>query len=121
MNTFKVQNHFSLKDETPLALQANVVCLFDCPCDKNQAYIGKTKRHSATRVREHFSGNSTIFQHISSCNACNHSIIENFHILSNGNNDFDNKVKEALYIKKKKPPLNKHLHQHGASFLLNVF
>ena len=41
-------------------------------------------------------------------------------MLAHGNNDFDNKVKEALYIKKQKPPLNKHLHQHG-SFLLNVF
>ena len=47
--------------------------------------------------------------------------IENFHILSHGNNDFDNKVKEALFIKKQKPLLNKHLHQHGASLLLNVF
>ena len=53
--------------------------------------------------------------------SCSHSTIENFHILSHGNNDFDYKVKEALYIKKQKPLLNKHLHQHGASFLLNVF
>ena len=59
--TFKVQNYFSLKDETPLALQANVVYLFEGSCDKNQTYIGKTKRHLATRVREHFSGNSAIF------------------------------------------------------------
>ena len=33
----------------------------DVSCDKNQTYIGKTKRHLATRVREHFSGNSAIF------------------------------------------------------------
>ena len=112
--TFKVQNYFSLKDETPLALQANVVYLFEGSCDKNQTYIGKTKRHLATSVREHFSGYSAIFEHISSCNACNHSTIENFHISSHGNNDFDNKVREALYIKKQKPLLNKHLHQHGA-------
>ena len=59
--TFKVQNYFSLKDETPLALQANVVYLFEGSCDKNQTYIGKTKRHLATRAREHFSGNSAIF------------------------------------------------------------
>ena len=52
---------------------------------------------------------------------CNHSTIENFHNLSHGGNDFDNKVKEALFIKKQKPLLNKHLHQHGASFLFNVF
>ena len=41
--TYKVQNYFSLKDETPLALQANVVYLFEGSCDKNQTYIGKTK------------------------------------------------------------------------------
>ena len=41
------------------------------------------------------------FEHVYSCKACNHSTIENFHILSHGSNDFDNKVKEALYIKKK--------------------
>ena len=67
----------------------------------------------------HFSGNSAIF-YISSCNARNHSTIENFHILLHGSNDFDNKVRYALFIKKKNF-LNKYLHQHGASFLLNVF
>ena len=118
--TFKVQNYFSLKDEIPLALQPNVAYLFQSSCDKNQTYIGKTKRHLATRVREHFSGNSAIFEHISSSNACNHSTIEKCHIWSHGNNDFNNKVKETLNIKKQKPLLNKHLHQHGASFLLNV-
>ena len=40
-NEFKVQNYFSLKDETPLALQANVVYLFEGSCGKNQTYIGK--------------------------------------------------------------------------------
>ena len=59
--TFRVQNGFSLKDEIALALQAHVVYLFEDSCDKNQTYIGKTKRHLATRVREHFSGYSAIF------------------------------------------------------------
>ena len=59
--TFKVQNTFSLKDETPLALQAYVVYLFEGSCDNNQTYFGKTKRHLVTRVREHFSENSAIF------------------------------------------------------------
>ena len=116
LKTFQVQKYFSLKDETPLALQENVVYLFAGSCDKNQTYIGKTKRHLAIRVREHLSGNSAIREHISSCNACNHSAIENFNILSHGSNDFDNKVKEALYIRKQRPLLNKHLHQHGESF-----
>ena len=59
--TFKVQNYFSLKDETPLAQQANVIYYFEGLCGKKQTYIGKTKRHLATRVREHLSGNSAIF------------------------------------------------------------
>ena len=58
---FNVQNYFYLKDETPLALQANVVYLFEGSCDKSQTYIGKTKRHLATRLREHFSENLAIF------------------------------------------------------------
>ena len=59
--TFKVENYFSLKDETPLALQANVIYLFEGSCDKNQTYIGKAQRHLATMVRERLSGNSAIF------------------------------------------------------------
>ena len=38
--TFKVQNYISLKDETPLALQANVVYLFEGFCDKNKKTFG---------------------------------------------------------------------------------
>ena len=41
--TFEVQNYFSLKCETPLALQANVVYLFKGSHGKSQTYIGKTK------------------------------------------------------------------------------
>ena len=72
-------------------------------------------------LRSIFQEIQPFFEHISSCKACSHSTIENFHILSHGSNDFDDKVEDALYIKKQKPLLNKHLRQHGASFLLNVF
>ena len=54
-NTFKVQNYFSLKDETPLALQANVVHFLEDSCGKNQAYVHKTKRQLATNVRDYLS------------------------------------------------------------------
>ena len=84
----------------------NFVYHFDGSCDKNQDYIGKAKRHLATWFREHLSENTVIVVHISSCNACNHSTIEIFHISSNGSNDFDDKVKEALCIKKQKSLLN---------------
>ena len=57
LKTFKVQNFISQKDKTPLALQANVIHLFEGSCGKNQTYINNTKRHLATRVRQHLSGN----------------------------------------------------------------
>ena len=70
------------------------------------------------RVREHLSGNSAIFERICSCNACNHSTMGNFHILSHGHNDFDNKVKDTLCIKKQKPLLNKHLFNQFTGFVI---
>ena len=54
--TSKVQNYFSLKDETPLALQADVIYPIESSWDKNQTYIGKTDRHLETRAKKHFSG-----------------------------------------------------------------
>ena len=41
-------------DETSLALQANVVYLFEDSCDKNQTYIGSTKMRLSTGVRSIF-------------------------------------------------------------------
>ena len=53
-------NFFSLKCPTPKLLKANVVYKFDCLCDINISYIGKTKRHLATRIKEHRSEKSAI-------------------------------------------------------------
>ena len=88
---------------------------------RTKSILAKQKDIWQLGLGSNFRDIQPFFLHISSCSTCNHSTIENFHILSHGNNDFDNKVKEALYIKKQKLLLNKHLHQHGASYLLNVF
>ena len=58
-------------DEAKLALQANVVYRLEGVCGKNQTYIGETKKRLSTMVKELLSGNSAIFEHISSCNAYN--------------------------------------------------
>ena len=39
--TFRVQNFFSLKDETQLAMQAYVIYHCECSYGKNQTYIGR--------------------------------------------------------------------------------
>ena len=70
--SFKIKNYFSLKCHTPLPLLAKVVYKFQClrdvdkvyigkTClrDVDKVYIGKTRRHLATRVKEH--GHSTSF------------------------------------------------------------
>ena len=36
-------------------------------------------------------------------------------------NDIELRIKEALYIKKQQPPLNRQLAQQGASYLLSIF
>ena len=68
--SFKVKNNFSLKCRTPLPLLANVVYKFKCLHDANNICIGKTIRHLATRVREHGTSPSAVFNHLSSCETC---------------------------------------------------
>jgi len=119
--SFKVRNYFSLKDRTPTHLKSKVVYKFQCSCDENVSYIGKTKRNLGIRRKEHLTGNSPIFDHIRNCNDCNNSVNNNFVILDSARNDFQLKIKEALYIKYNKPSLNTHLFQNGSQFSLNIF
>ena len=87
-----------------------------------KSYIGKTKRHLATRIKEHRSEKSAIGQHLQTCHTCDHNFNENqFKILSTGNSDFDCKIREALLIKSQKPTLNQQLFQNGSTFILCVF
>ena len=107
-----------MKCPTPKLLKANVVYKFDCLCDINISYIGKTKRHLATRIKEHRSEKSAIGQHLQTCHTCDHNFNENqFKILSTGNSDFDCKIREALLIKSEKPTLNQQLFQNGSTFI----
>ncbi len=120
--TCKVKQYFSLKSKTPLDLKTNVVYKFSCLRDANVSYVGKTKRHLVTRVKEHLKlKNSAIKQHIDNCNSCKDINITHFKILHSGTSDFNVKVKEALEIKRVNPTLNIQMYQNGASFLLNVF
>ena len=120
--SFRVGSYFSLKNRTPLSLRANVVYHFQCSCDKNLSYIGKTKRHLAVRAKEHLEGRTAISNHLDSCHMCKaSSSLDDFFVLASGTSDLDIKIKEALYIKKQKPSLNSQLYENGASFLLHVF
>ena len=120
--TYKVKHYFSLKCRTPLSLLANVVYKFQCLRDANVAYIGKTKRHLATRVKEHGHSSSAVFDHLSTCSTCKSKYSANcFKILQRGKNDLDITIKEALHIKYNRPSLNKKLYTQGTSFVLKIF
>ena len=65
---------------------ANVVYKVNCSHDANISYIGKTKQHLATRVREHInsaSEPSAICDHLEGCTTCKsgYSIDNGFKIL----------------------------------------
>ena len=103
-------------------LITNHVYKFQCLRDSNKAYIGKTKRHLTTRVKEHYQGPSAIQNHLDSCNACKEQFsCQSFVVIDSGQTDFDITIKEALHIKHHRPWLNKQLHSQGSSFVLNIF
>ena len=110
--SFKVKNYFSLKCHTPLPLLANVVYKFQCLRDVDKVYIGKTRRHLATRVKEHghSSSSSAIRDHLFSCPTCQSEYSSSsFRVIDTARNDFEVTIKEALHINNSKPALNRQL------------
>ena len=99
---------------------ANVVYKFNCSRDADLSYIGKTKRHLVTKVREHSksASASAVCEHLEGCDACKseYSVEKNIKILDKGKNDFEITIKESLQIKTNKPPLNKKPYDSGYFF-----
>ena len=111
-----------MKCRTPFPLLANIVYKFKCLRDADNTYIGKTKRHLVTRVKEHDTTPTAINKHLLMCESCKTNFsCDNFSIIDFGKNDFEITIKEALHIKYKKPNINKQLATQGASFILNIF
>ena len=112
-SSFKSSNFFKNKDKIPREIHSNVIYKFTC----NQCkcwYIGESKRHFITRIREHISGrptSSVITLHTHPANT------ENFTILHRGRNT---KVLESLYIKYAEDKINM-LNDNHQSFPLKVF
>ena len=63
----KIAYHFFLEHKTPQPLLSNVIYQFKCLRDVSLSYIGKTKRHLVTWVKEHASGESAISEHLLIC------------------------------------------------------
>ena len=111
--SFKISKLFNVKDSCPDGLRSRVVYKFSC-AGCNACYIGETRRHFSTRVREHLSSdrNSHIYKHLHSSQSClNVCSGDCFSILDSASTPFQLKIKEAIHIEWEKPSLNKQL-QH---------
>ena len=112
--SFRVSNLFRVKDRIPFSLRSCVVYRYSCgSC--NATYIGKTKRHLATRIAEHRSVSvrtgkpvkaappSAIRDHAQFCSPVS---VGNFSILRSSNSEYDLGIVEGLCIWKFRPSLN---------------
>ena len=107
-STFKVKDLFCVKDAVPMRLRSCVVYNFSC-LGCNSQYVGETTRHYCTRMHEHLETDklSHIYKHLNKNSNCKNLATENcFQILDSDISPSKLKIKEAFYIKWKKPDLN---------------
>ena len=102
---------------------SKVVYQFQCPGDPEIKYVGFTNRTISERVREHTRPGTAVFDHISTCTACQDEgiTIKNFRILKKCRYKTDTAIHEALIIKKFRPVLNHNLKKPGWTWCLQLF
>ena len=114
MNAF-----FSSKDSVISALKSNLVYIFSCTgC--NACYTGETERHISTKINEHLHTDkkSHIYKHLQESERCKElADADCFSILDYSNTTYQRKIKEALYIKSRKPSLNKQVKSYNITLL----
>ena len=125
--SFKLRNYFSLKAKTPKCLLSNVIYKFTCQGDPGVSYIGETKRHLITRMKEHLAinnsyRNSEVKTHIINCQTCCNNVkYDSFKVIKKCQNSFNVLIHEALLIRRHSPSLNKQLFFNGSLFTLKIF
>ena len=115
--SFKLSCLFSTKDPIPLALRSRVVYKFTC-ASCNTRYIGETIRHFSKRINEHLfkDKSSHVFKHLTSSVSCkNAASTDCFQILDTATNNYELKIKEALFINSYKPELNTQVKHYNTT------
>jgi hypothetical protein len=105
----RIGSYFSLKDSFGKEMSSNVVYKFIC-ANCNDCYIGETTKRYLDRANEHLHTDkaSAVYQHLRKSNACLGANDESsFSILDRAPTRYQLKIKEALYIEKLKPILNR--------------
>ena len=100
-----------MKDRVPSDLRSYVVYKFVCG-SFNTDYIGHTKRHLSTRMKEHLETDKTshVYKHISESQRCKAlSNSDCFSILNYAITQYSLSIKEGMHIGWQKPALNKHV------------
>ena len=64
---------------------------------------------------------SEIKSHLTSCDTCKTSTLDNFDIVVKCKNDHETKINEAVSIMKFNPQLNKNLFNKGSFYTLKVY
>ena len=110
--TFKVGQYFSKKDAIPSDLRSHVVYKFVC-AGCGACYIGETNRHLSVRMDEHLrtDKNSHIYKHNENnvlCGLANDN--SSFQVLDSAQTKQKLRFKEAWYIKRDNPSLNRQVH-----------
>ena len=113
-SSFKIINYFSLKTITPKYLLSNVVYTFTCQNYSGISYIGETKRHFMTRVKENLEINKTTKSEVKTLiKSCfysrEHAKFDSFQVIIH------------LFMRRHNPKLNKKLFQKGNLFTLKIF
>ena len=112
------------RDQDPIQKRSGVIYRYKCDsveCDEE--YIGEFSRTFGERFKEQLKAPSPIFDHY---NITGHNVtIENFSIVGRENQNLMRAIKEALYIRAKKPSLNRnigkyHLHHIWDEVLFNT-
>ena len=105
----KISSYFSLKDNLPSHIIPYVVYKYECANCKI-CYIGETTKQFIVRINEHLhtDKNSAIYKHLKNDSDCNSLCgIESFKIIDRAPTEYQLRIKEAFYIQKFHPSLNK--------------
>ena len=115
-SSFKISSLFSMKDRVPFDLRSYVVYKFVCGSCKAD-YVGRTKRHLSTRIKEYLETDKKSCEHLNEsrrCKALNNKVC--FSILDYATAQYSLSIKEGMHIGWPKPALNKHVDFLACSF-----
>ena len=126
-NNYRIRSFFNIKESLPVPLCSSTVYLFTCSkC--HLEYVGSSIKNLTLRVDEHRGVSSRTHQPLvrplsssirQHCHEqCNTSFsIQDFNILTRANSVEELRIAESIFIKLKKPVLNRD----SAAFPLNIF